>query len=563
MSSRGYEGYRYDFCDPAHPAEMLDALQDFRAEGLFTDVTLLSNSGRVFLCHRMALAARSPFFRAMFTADMREKRDKCVHLPGLDSEVLGAVIDFIYTSRVTIAQSNVERLMEAASLLQLGSVQQACEGFLIRLLDVDNCLGMQAFAELHMCGKLEMEARRTMLSRFEELVDQEEFVELSSERLRAILSLPNISMRKEQTMLDAVMRWVSHDRQARLKHTQELMHCLHLNLDEQSFSTTFNMWDSYLFTDSTSIRTMVAHLLKPSLNAARIPSKKPTSSMYVIGGYHWRPLAEVHAWDPLTRDSWVQGQDMPDHTRESYSVTQLGPDVYVTGGYHTDTIEALDTVWVYNGDRDKWTLGIPMLWARYYHCSLALHGCVYAVGGYRGGAPTAEMEFFDPLKKKWVPVARMVQGVGNATACALYDTIYVIGGHYGFKGTCTYEKIQMYRSDLNEWSIATTCPHPEYGLSSVTLNNCLYLVGGQTATVDCYDPERNEWREPSEMKERRMECGAVVINGCVYVSGGYSLSKGTYLDTIERYDPDTGSWEIVGNLPIPARSHGCVCLYSV
>uniref|UniRef100_A0A3B1IZZ9 Kelch like family member 23 n=1 Tax=Astyanax mexicanus TaxID=7994 RepID=A0A3B1IZZ9_ASTMX len=486
MSSRGHEGYRYDFCDPVHPAEMLDALRDFRAEGLFTDVTLLSDSGRVLLCHRMVLAARSPFFRAMFTADMREKRDKSVHLPGLDSEVLGAVIDFIYTSRITITQSNA---------------------FLIRLLDVDNCLGMQAFAELHMCRNLEVEARRTMLSRFKELVEQEEFVELSSERLITLLSLPNISMLKERTTLDAVMRWVCHDRQARLKHTQELMHCLHLNLDEDSSSSNFNMWDSFLFTDSASIRIMIAHMLKPSLNAARISSKK-----------------------------------------ESYSVTQLGADVYVTGGYNTDTIEALDTVWVYNGDRDKWTLGVPMLWARYYHCSIALHGCVYAIGGYRGGAPTAETEFFDPLKKKWAPVAGMV-----------FNKV----GDPWFKGTCTYEKIQMYRSDLNEWSIATTCPHPEYGLSSVILNNCLYLVGGQTATVDCYDPERNEWREASEMKERRMECGAVVMNGCVYVSGGYSLSKGTYLETIEKYDPDTDSWEITGNLPIPARSHGCVCLYSV
>lgn len=117
---------------------------------------------------------------------------------------------------------------------------------------------------------------------------------------------------------------------------------------------------------------------------------------------------------------------MPDHTRESYSVTQLGADVYVTGGYHTDTTEALDTVWVYNGDRDKWTLGIPMLWARYYHCSVALHGCVYSIGGYRGGAPTAETEFFDPLKRKWVPAARMVQGRSGRFTQTSDHNIYCI-----------------------------------------------------------------------------------------------------------------------------------------
>lgn len=103
----------------------------------------------------------------------------------------------------------------------------------------------------------------------------------------------------------------------------------------------------------------------------------------------------------------------------------------------------------------------------------------------------------------------------------------------------------------------------EYGLCSVSLNNMLYLVGGQTTVADCYNVERDEWKPISVMKERRMECGAAVIDGCVYVSGGYSYSKGTYLQSIEKYDPQLDSWEIVGTLPSPTRSHGCVCVFAV
>lgn len=51
-------------------------------------------------------------------------------------------------------------------------------------------------------------------------------------------------------------------------------------------------------------------------------------------------------------------------------------------------------------------------------------------------------------------------GVGNATACVMGDKIYVSGGHYGYRGNCTYEKIQVYRPDVNEWSIITLSPHP-------------------------------------------------------------------------------------------------------
>lgn len=52
------------------------------------------------------------------------------------------------------------------------------------------------------------------------------------------------------------------------------------------------------------------------------------------------------------------------------------------------------------------------------------------------------------------------QGVGNATACVMGEKIYVSGGHHGYRGNCTYEKIQVYRSDVNEWSVLTVAPHP-------------------------------------------------------------------------------------------------------
>lgn len=60
-----------------------------------------------------------------------------------------------------------------------------------------------------------------------------------------------------------------------------------------------------------------------------------------------------------------------------------------------------------------------------------------------------------------VPLTSVLsEGVGNATACVTGDKIYVTGGHYGYRGSCTYEKIQVYKPDANEWSIVTISPHP-------------------------------------------------------------------------------------------------------
>ncbi|XP_069009885.1 kelch-like protein 23 [Embiotoca jacksoni] len=561
MSHKQTEIYTYDFCDGDHAAELLDAFRHFYIRGLFTDVTLQCESGQVFHCHRALLSARSSYFKVMFTADMRERSNSVVKLTGVDCGVLGALVDYVYTAQVCITESNVQSLLEAADLLQFISVKQACEEFLIRLLDVDNCLGMLSFAQLHVCPRLEREARRVMLSRFTELIQQDEFLEVGLDRLRSLLAAQSLTVQREEGLIDAVSRWVTHDWDNRIHQVSDLLRSIHLDLDDIYFKATLEAHGQYLMNNVGKLKSIIIQALRP--NGKEISAcRKMSSSMYVIGGYYWHPLCEVHIWDPIS-NTWVQGKDMPDHARESYSISLIGANIYVTGGYRSNTVEALDTVSIYNCDYDEWTEGCPMITARYYHCSVALHGCIYTIGGYRGGAPEQETEFYDPLKKKWFPVARMIQGVGNATACVTGDKIYVTGGHYGYRGSCTYEKIQVYRPDVNDWSVITTSPHPEYGLCSVTVNTKLYLVGGQTTIADCYDTERDEWRPISVMKERRMECGAVVINGCIYVSGGYSYSKGTYLQSIEKYDPELDSWEIVGILPGPARSHGCVCVHGV
>ncbi|XP_067373063.1 kelch-like protein 23 isoform X1 [Channa argus] len=562
MSHKQSEIYTYDFCDEDHPAELLDALRNFYISGLFTDVSLqCGESGQVFHCHKAMLSARSLYFKVMFTADMRERSNSVIKLRGVDCGVLGALVNYVYTARVCIKESNVQSLLEAADLLQFISVKQACEEFLIRLLDVDNCLGMHTFAQLHLCSVLEREARRVMLSRFPELIEQEEFLQLDHENMRSVLAAQSLTMQKDEVRLDAVVKWVTHDLDNRVHHAADLLHSIQLELDEIYLKASLEVHRQRFLSSEGKLKSVIIQALR-SNDKEVSASRKMSSSMYIIGGYYWHPLSEVHIWDPIS-NKWVQGKDMPDHARESYSVSLLGANIYVTGGYRTNTVEALDTVSIYNCDYDEWTEGCPMITARYYHSSVALHGCIYAIGGYRGGAPERESEFYDPLKKKWFPVAKMIQGVGNASACVMGDKIYVTGGHYGYRGSCTYEKIQVYLADVNEWSIITVSPHPEYGLCSVSLNNKLYLVGGQTTIADCYDTEGDEWRTISVMKERRMECGAVVINGCIYVTGGYSYSKGTYLQSIEKYDPELDSWEIVGALPGPARSHGCLCVHSI
>lgn len=408
MSQQQCEGYTYDFCDEGHAAELLAALRQFYISGLFTDVTLqCGESEQVFHCHRALLSAHSSYFKVMFTADMKERSNSVIKLSGVEPGVLGTLVDYVYTAQVRITEGTVQSLLEAADLLQFVSVKCACEEFLIRLLDVDNCLGMHAFAHLHLCCRLEREARRMMLNRFTDLLQQEEFLELDCEQMKSLLSA-SFTVQRDDVLIDAVDKWITHDLGNRTQHAAGLLHSIHMELDETNFKATLDVHRQRLLNSEGQFKSLMSRALRSKKNIS--VNEKMSSSMYVIGGYYWHPLCEVHIWEPLS-NTWVQGKDMPDHARESYSVTLLGAKIYVTGGYRTNTVEALDTVSVYNCDYDDWTEACPMITARYYHCSVAMCGCVYAIGGYRGGAPEQATEFYDPLKKKWFPAAKMIQGM--------------------------------------------------------------------------------------------------------------------------------------------------------
>lgn len=132
MALKGQEDYIYHFKDTTHPVDFLDAFRTFYLDGLFTDITLQCPSGIIFHCHRAVLAACSNYFKAMFTADMKEKFKNKIKISGIHHDILEGLVNYAYTSQIEITKRNVQSLLEAADLLQFLSVKKACEQFLVR-----------------------------------------------------------------------------------------------------------------------------------------------------------------------------------------------------------------------------------------------------------------------------------------------------------------------------------------------------------------------------------------------------------------------------------------------
>lgn len=94
------------------------------------------------------------------------------------------------------------------------------------------------------------------------------------------------------------------------------------------------------------------------------------------------------------------------------------------------------------------------------------------------------------------------------------------------------------------------------GCAIGAVDGCLYVLGGfsRTSAMRCvwrYDPILNMWQEVSSMTTARAFCKTSLLNGKLYVVGGVSRGRGglTPLQSAEVFDPRTGLWEQMPNMP--------------
>lgn len=201
----------FDFSSgPCHSESILQMFNEFRDGRIFTDV-VISVEGREFPCHRAVLSACSSYFRAMFLNDHRESREMLVEINGIRAEAMDTFLQYVYTGRARITTDNVQFLFETSSLFQIATLRDACAKFLEDQLDPCNCLGIQRFADAHSLKLLASRCRSYVLQSFTDVAQHEEFLDLRKEELEEYIASDELVIGKEETVFEAVVRWVYYD----------------------------------------------------------------------------------------------------------------------------------------------------------------------------------------------------------------------------------------------------------------------------------------------------------------------------------------------------------------
>lgn len=198
------------------------------------------------------------------------------------------------------------------------------------------------------------------------------------------------------------------------------------------------------------------------------------------------------------------------------AAASLGGCIYAIGGYDGIT-SCLKTVELYDPHTDAWTL-LPthMNTSRSMHDAAVLHSCIYVVGGYDGSADLASCEVYDPETNRWDMLRDMHSPRCMASVGVVGDRVYVVGG-----------------CDCSQ------------SLASVEVL-CLETAGGG-----------GEWQLVAEMNEPRSGHGVGVVGRRLYALGGYRGATLGYSSSIECYDVETNSWNVVATMNAERRRFGC------
>ncbi|XP_015609329.1 protein abrupt [Cephus cinctus] len=103
------------------PSQLALSLDTCYEKQQFVDVSLVCKDGTIVKCHKMILANSSPFFRRLLVAN--EHPHPMIILHDIEADDLKTIVNFMYSGEIQVVQSEVKRLLEIASILEVNGLQ--------------------------------------------------------------------------------------------------------------------------------------------------------------------------------------------------------------------------------------------------------------------------------------------------------------------------------------------------------------------------------------------------------------------------------------------------------
>uniref|UniRef100_A0A668AIH5 Kelch-like ECH-associated protein 1a n=1 Tax=Myripristis murdjan TaxID=586833 RepID=A0A668AIH5_9TELE len=550
-SMRG-SGY-LDYTVKTHASSSMKVMDEFRRHEMLCDLVLhVTYKEKMvdFKVHKVVLASCSPYFRAMFTSSFKECRASEVTLRDVCPQVVGRLIDFAYTSRITVGEKCVLHVLLAAMRYQMEDVAKACCDFLTKHLEPANVIGIARFAEEIGCTELHQQSREYINTHFSEVTKVDEFFSLSHCQLLELISQDSLKVLCESEVYKACTDWVSWDVEGRAQYLHALLNAVRIYALPPKFLKN-QLLSCPILSKANCCKDFLSKIFQEMALRKPLPPAphRGTQLIYVAGGYRQQSLATMEAYDPR-RNVWLKLADMGAPC-SGLGACMLFGLLYTVGGRNMSLQNNTESsaLCCYNPMTNQWSEHASLNIPRNRVGVDVVDGSIYAVGGSQGSTHHNTVERWDPESNRWSFVCPMSVARLGAGVAACGGALYVVGGYDGQTRWNTAEK---YQPDTNTWQ-------PLAPMSSIRsgLGECVIIavhVRFQLCSMERYNVARNLWEPRASMQHCRSAHGVTVYQGRIFVFGGFNQNG--FLSSVECYCPETNEWTYVTDMPVGRSGMG-------
>ncbi|KAG7467236.1 hypothetical protein MATL_G00151250 [Megalops atlanticus] len=559
------------FNSTEHGSAILQGFECFRSDEALCDVTLVpGDSDEAFPVHRVIMASSSDYFKAMFTGGMKEQELKVIKLHGVSETGLRNIIEFIYTSRVTLSLASLQDTLEAASFLQVLPVLGFCKELLSSEVTIDNCVEVGRIASDLLLEEVQTYVNEFVCQNFAQLVKSKTYLQLSESSMAHALARNSLKGFTEMELFRVARAWLEHDPAARRPHTYTLMKCVRFPLMSPAELLQISQEDDGMLRGDTACVNLLLEasnyqmmpFLQPALQTERTQIRSSSTHLLALGGVMRQQLVvsrELRLYDEEAR-AWkaLQPMDVP---RYQHGVALVGNFLYIVGGqsnYDTKGKTAVDSVYCYDPRFDRWLQVASLNEKRtFFHLS-ALKGKLYAVGGRNSSGEIDTVECYNFSKNEWTFMSPMTEPHYGHAGTVHGDLMYVSGG---ITRDTFQKELSCYDPDTDTWSRRADMTTLRGLHCMCTVGDRLYVMGGNhfhgandyddVLSCEYYSPDTDQWTAVAPMPRGQSDVGVAVFQGKIYVVGGYSWNSRCMVDIVQRYDPERDEWEKVFNVLEP------------
>ena len=239
--------------------------------------------------------------------------------------------------------------------------------------------------------------------------------------------------------------------------------------------------------------------------------------------------------------------------------------VYVGGGYSSSAENVLHVVMAYDITSGKWTT-LPPYRTRYFAMTAINNQLVLVGGKDHGGGASEMLGVWGAVNKQWThPYPEMHTARSHCSAVVYNEWLVVAGGMAGRK---SLSSVEVMNTDTKQWFTGPPTPLPWQRMKTATVGDVCYFMGGYTTSYNKTNmvysvslsaltstSERQIWKEISGLQTTFSS--PLSISGSLLAVGGID-KKNNLVTAIHLYQPGTGEWVKIRDLPAPARFN-CTC----